>query len=78
MPRIPTIKLDSQKTRARLRHTGLTQTEIAAKAGVSTSTVNKGLNGRVIGKLVARSIARALKTPLNDLLDGGCEPATAG
>jgi len=68
MPRVPTVRLDPQKARSRAITSGMTQTEIAAKAGVSSSTVNKGLNGVAIGKLVARSIARVLKTPVDGLL----------
>lgn len=68
MSRTPTVKLDSDQTMKRFADLGLTQTEVAAKAGVSASTVSKGFRGCRIGRLAARSIARVLKTPVDDLV----------
>ena len=77
MPNIPKVKLDSGRLRDRISKAVMTQAEIAAKAGLSVATVYRGISGREIGSVSARSIAGALKTPLDDLLANNGEPTTA-
>lgn len=74
MPRVRTKQFDRQRLCTAIDESGLTRTEVAARAGVSASRVHSAICGRRIGRLAALAIARALRARLDDLL---AEPAAA-
>lgn len=64
------VAFDPVAATGAMEATFMTMTEIAYHAGVSVATVYVALRGKPIRRLTAASIARALKTPLKQLLAG--------
>lgn len=58
--------------------TGLSQCQLAAKARIAQATISELENGRRDPRLkVARQLARALETPIDDLFPDEEDAATA-
>ena len=70
MPRIPTIRFDGQRLAALIEGKCLTRTQVAARAGVSASLVNRAVSGFTVSTLAGRAIAKALRVRLGDILAG--------
>lgn len=63
------MKLDKQKAKCALIHSGKTQTQIANELIISRPCVSKAVNGGAINKNTARRLAAALGVPVENLLE---------
>jgi DNA-binding XRE family transcriptional regulator len=62
------VELEPSKFTNRVIESEMTPTEVAAKAGVSTATVNRCARGDGVSRVAARNIARVLRVPLKELV----------
>jgi lambda repressor-like predicted transcriptional regulator len=61
------VRLDECRIRGALRHSGASPEEVAARAGISGSTLRRALSGRGLNRLTARAIAKALRVRLEEI-----------
>ncbi len=61
------MKLDDEKIRVLIYRKGITQTELADKAGITRPTVSAVCNGKSCSYMSALRIANALEVELNDI-----------
>ena len=67
MPAVPTMVLDGERLKWAFAARGVTSTEVAAKSGLSASSLDRCLAGHPISRMAARAIARALGSTLEKL-----------
>jgi len=70
--------LDPDKTLQAILDSGLTATEVGAKAGVSAATVQKATKGLDTGRLTAMAIAKVLGRTIGALEPEASTATSAG
>lgn len=67
MPKVQVFEFDPGILAERVNESGLTATQVAARAGCCSETVRSAMRGKAVGIVTARAISRVLGRSLESL-----------